>query len=113
MSWREEWETTGYRRPLTDDDTNLLRVRIRAERGTVVRFAVQYEAVIEGETYPVVRYDTAHEYAHRDLLDWEGHVVQTDCIAGPESDKQALTAAIDDLRASWPAYREDFLRRKP
>jgi len=38
----------------------------------VVEFRVQYETKLGGEWYPVVRYDTAHGFAHRDLIDRHG-----------------------------------------
>ncbi len=47
--------------------TDFLRFRIVSERGHIVSFTIQYEIVIEGKTYPVARYDTAHGGAHRDL----------------------------------------------
>ena len=113
MTWQDEWETTRYVYSLTDDDANVLRVRIRTERGRVVRFTVQYEAIIDSRVFPIVRYDTAHDYAHRDVLDWQGRVIRKDPIAGPDRYHQALTDAINDLKANWPSYRAAFLEKKP
>jgi len=42
------------------------------ERGKIVFFRVQYESKINQIWYPVVRYDTAHGFAHRDLLNLKG-----------------------------------------
>src|SRR5262249_52421041 len=75
--WRDEWKTTRYVVTL-DPSTgghNRMRVRIRAEHRVVVRFSVQYETDLDGTTYPIVRYDTAHGFVHRDLLDRAGHNV--------------------------------------
>jgi hypothetical protein len=41
------------------------------ERGKIVFFRVQYETKINLIWYPVVRYDTAHGFAHRDLLNFK------------------------------------------
>ncbi len=38
----------------------------------VLGFVVQYETKLEGKWLPVVRYDTQHGFAHRDLLDRRG-----------------------------------------
>ena len=38
-------------------------------RGQVIEFSIQFETFINGEWLPVVRYDTSHGFAHRDLLD--------------------------------------------
>lgn len=41
-------------------------------KGDVLRFVIQYETRLEGKWLPVVRYDTEHGFAHRDLLDKKG-----------------------------------------
>ncbi|HEY7031589.1 MAG TPA: hypothetical protein VH482_09695 [Thermomicrobiales bacterium] len=113
MSWRDHWETRFYVQQLSPDGADRLRVRMRVENGRVVRFSVQYEAVVEAVTYPVVRYDTAHDYAHRDILDWSGHEIAKEWIAGPDRYAEVLTNAITDLKTNWPGYRRDFFGRKP
>jgi hypothetical protein len=42
------------------------------ERGRIVFFRVQYETKIRDRWFPVVRYDTTHGYAHRDMLNIRG-----------------------------------------
>ena len=39
----------------------------RTERGQVTAFTVQMELLVGGHWEPVVRFDTAHGFAHRDL----------------------------------------------
>lgn len=63
-------QTQGYVDSSLDGD--VMRVRWTHERDTIVAFTVQYEALIEGQYYPVVRYDTAHGRPHRDTLAWNG-----------------------------------------
>jgi hypothetical protein len=41
-------------------------------KGQVIEFSVQYETFINGEWFPVVRYDSSHGFAHRDLLNMKG-----------------------------------------
>ena len=56
--------------PLGSDGRRRVRhVRVGAR---VLEFMVQYELRIGGEWHPVVRYDTAHGFAHRDILHWRG-----------------------------------------
>jgi hypothetical protein len=47
-----------------------LRVEFESERGQILRFVVQLECQFEddGKWIAVVRYDTAHGYAHRDRM---------------------------------------------
>ncbi len=92
------------------DALNYLRVHILAERGRVMEFTAQYEAEIGGVVYPVVRYDTAHGYPHRDLLDAAGRNVDKFWLAGWEAGT-ALDHAIRDLKAHWRQYRADFEAR--
>lgn len=91
------------------DPDNRLRVRIVTEPGRgVVEFLVQYETRIDGRFRPVVRYDTAHGDAHRDLLDAQGRNLEKHWLPGWDYG-QALQHAIADLRANWPRYRHNFL----
>jgi hypothetical protein len=108
--WREEWETTGY----VDDvatEGDRYRVRIRTERGDVVRYTVQYEVLFEGRFYPVIRYDSAHGRPHLDILGWEGESVDKQWLAD-EPLAEAATAAIIDVKTNWWLHRERFMRRK-
>ena len=79
------------------------------EKGKIVYFRIQYETMIEDEWYPVVRYDTGHGFAHRDLLDRRGGVRKTPLFISDYND--ALTFAESDLKANWEIYKERFLRR--
>lgn len=78
------------------------------QKGRIVYFRVQYETMIEGKWYPVVRYDTVHGFAHRDLIDIKGKIVKTPLFIQDYND--ALTFAESDLKANWGVYKERFLR---
>jgi len=93
-----------YERQL-DLDT-LMRARYHVARGRVSRFIVQLEVLAEGKWRPVVRYDTSHRFAHRDLYRARGRAVKSDLKMTFE---EALTYALDDLRENWESYREKFL----
>jgi len=56
----------------------------------------------------VVRYDTVHGFAHKDIL----HTMRAaDKETLPFTDYNlALIYAEDDLRKSWEKYREEFLK---
>ena len=89
-----------------------IRVRIVTEGRTVLDFTVQYEAYIEGEYRPVVRYD-CHLGPHRDTLDWSGRTIHKHWMPKGISYNQALDDATADIEANWERYRDDFLRRRP
>ena len=78
----------------------------RTEGKQVLEFRVQYEAFIRGEWYAVVRYDTAHGYAHRDIL----HPTEPEnkTILVEREYAAALTVAERDLKTNWKKYRQLF-----
>jgi hypothetical protein len=55
---------TDYVLLLTDDVR--YRVWFEVDKGQVLKFLVQLEIREQGKWNPVVRYDTAHGFAHRD-----------------------------------------------
>jgi len=77
------------------------------ERGKIVFFRVQYESKINQIWYPVVRYDTAHGFAHRDLLNLKGDAKKTPLFNQDFND--ALTFAENDLKTNWELYKKRFL----
>lgn len=96
---------------LSPDREDRLRVVAQKERGRILGFLVQYEARIRDRWGAIVRYDTTHGFAHRDVLHPDG-----------SQDKQplhfldqniAFTYAIQDLKMLWRWYREGFEGEMP
>lgn len=92
------------------DDTGLewLRMRIETKDGRVMGFLVQYETTVTGERVPVVRYDTAHGFTHRDRLNRRGELVDKRRLGGDPPLNEALSTGVQDLRANWRRYRQDY-----
>lgn len=91
---------------MSEELEDRLRVSALKRRGEIVKFVVQYEALIESEWRPIIRYDTSHGFAHKDIIHYNG-----------EQEKQplyfpnlnmALTFAIQELKISWRWYRMAF-----
>ena len=76
----------------------------------ILRFVVQYETRVEGKWRPVVRYDTEHGYAHRDLMDIQGRSLKTPMFTKDYS--EALTFAEYDIKSNWQMYKKAFLGGK-
>ena len=92
---------------LYDVDCRLRHRHTRIKR-QIVHFVVQLEVLRRGRWHAVVRYDTAHGFAHRDLVHPSGRVEK---FLLPSQDfNEALTYAELDLDANWIAYRERFLQ---
>jgi len=90
-----------FHRLLNDD--NALRVQFELE----CRFG-------ENRAFtPVVRYDTAHGFAHCDRI--HPYEKTSKITMATQNYNEALTFAIDDLVKRWGAYRrrfEEWLRKK-
>ncbi len=91
-----------YQHYFTDND--LLRVEFDHIGRSVSKFSVQYLARIQGEWQPIVRYDTAHGFAHVDASHPDGTQETREMRAS--SYREALGQAIADLKVRWEFYRE-------
>ena len=95
------------------DANSILRVRFELEQGKVLKFVIQLECRFGEEWVAVVRYDTAHGFAHCDQL--HPYEETTKIEMPTQNYSEALTVAMDDLIANWQSYRrryETWLRRK-
>lgn len=97
------------------DENTSLRVRFDLEEGKVLKFMVQMECRFdESEKWtPVVRYDTAHGFAHCDRLFLNDKPMKTEMST--KDYNEALTTAMDDLVKNWRHYRrryEEWPRKK-
>lgn len=96
-------------------DNNALRVRFELEHARGVGFTVQLECRFgdDDEWVPVVRYDTAHGFAHCDRLHPYDPAGKTETTSRDYN--EALTLALQDLANNWGSYRrryEEWLRQR-
>jgi hypothetical protein len=85
---------------------NRVRERFVKHKGKILGFIVQFEAWMEGKWQPVVRYDTAHGFAHRDELHPDG--TETKIPLYFPSYNDALTFAEHDIKMHWEWYEERY-----
>ena len=86
-----------------------MRVRLKVERGELVDIVFQYESFINDKWTPIVRYDCAHGFFHRDILKPNGDKEQKEIAI--DSMKSASKYAEQDLKDRWQWYREKYLRK--
>lgn len=79
------------------------------DKGRVSEFVVQYEILVENRWKPIVRYDTAHGYAHKDLFNPDGTKEKT--LMGMVDFNEALFIADKDINENWERYKERYFRR--
>jgi len=103
MSYQPAYTSRFGKRRLCDE---VRACRVKSPWRRVLRFMAQLECRFNGEWEPVVRYDTAHGFAHRDMLHPSG---KTDKIETAVRDyNEALTFAIHDLTDHWAKYRRRY-----
>lgn len=83
-----------------------LRVKASKTKGEIISFVVQYEAFIKGKWYPIVRYDTSHGFAHKDIIHFDGRKEKQPLYF--HNFNIAFTYAIQDLKLLWNWYRTGF-----
>lgn len=98
----------SFFKAIGEEGDKRLRFKIGTKRGKVVKFLVQLEVLVHGVWRPVVRYDNAHGFAHRDVLDAGGNLVEKKSLR-LETLAEVLEFAEQDLidRVDW--YVERFL----
>jgi hypothetical protein len=80
----------------------------RRHRKRIVQFTVQIEFLHRSKWHPVVRYDNAHGYCHRDTIHADGTQEKQPVYYGDAND--TFTRAIDDLRGNWREHCVRFVR---
>lgn len=101
---------TAYVRHL-DTDVRY-RVTFTSDRGRINAFVVQLEVAIGGHWRPVIRYDTAHGFAHRDRYEPDGTVHQHELLLVSDFN-QALTLAMRTIRQHWEEFTQPFREQAP
>ena len=96
-----------YLRLISDDSR--IRVEFSTKKGKVVKFTTQYELHIHDQWHPVIRYDTAHNFVHIDILYPDGTKTKNELSFSNYN--EALTYFILDLNTNWKKYKNQFLRR--
>lgn len=95
--------------PLDDTYLEWMRVRFSTLRGKVTTFMVQYETTFAGRRVPVVRYDNAHGFVHRDLLNRRGQLIAKTRLENDPDSSVALNIGEPDILDNWPHYLEQFI----
>ncbi|HCG77413.1 MAG: hypothetical protein COS11_02230 [bacterium (Candidatus Ratteibacteria) CG01_land_8_20_14_3_00_40_19] len=73
----------------------------------IIEFVIQLEILIKDKWCPVVRYDTIHGFAHKDIIHPSGKV---DKIPLPiQNFNEALIFAEEELRAEWEFFKMRYL----
>lgn len=78
-------------------------------KGKVIAFTVQLEVFVNGEWREIIRYDSAHGFAHIDRYYLNGRKIKKELNLKLN---EALTLADEDIKENWKVYQKDFLEGK-
>ncbi|MDZ7261390.1 MAG: hypothetical protein ONB05_04720 [candidate division KSB1 bacterium] len=84
------------------------RQRVTIDKGEIQYFVVQYESYIENKWVPIVRYDTAHRFFHKDIINPDGTKTRKTFYLELN---EALTFAEVDIKNNWQQYKSQYLEK--
>ena len=76
-----------------------IRVKFFKKKGTITDFLIQYEAFLIEKWHPIVRYNCAHGFFHRDLMKPNGDKVKK--VIEMSGLNAAFTFARQDIEDRW------------
>jgi len=79
------------------------------DEGKVVGFAVQLEVFVNDQWKVVIRYDSAHGFAHIDRYYLNGRKDKKEVHLKLS---EALTLGDEDIKENWKIYQKTFLEGK-
>ena len=95
---------------LMDESGNeRLRIRLKSEKNLLIDIVFQYESFLDNKWHPIVRYDCAHGYFHRDIIKPNGDKEKQSMNF--ENLKDAARYAEQDIRDRWEWHKELYLRK--
>ncbi|PKN00806.1 MAG: hypothetical protein CVU77_08600 [Elusimicrobia bacterium HGW-Elusimicrobia-1] len=92
---------------LYSDETRVRHFHKRI-KNRVIEFVVQLEILVKNKWQPVIRYDTKHGFAHKDIIHPSGKVEKIPLPVQNFND--ALTFAEEELRVEWEIFKMAFIK---
>ena len=100
--------TKEFVKSLDEEGNERMRVRLSITQGKLVDIVFQYESFIAKKWTPIVRYDLAHGFFHRDIMKLNGEKEKTVIqIVGLE---EAAIFAEQDIKDKWEFYKQRYLK---
>jgi hypothetical protein len=84
-----------------------MRCSYRRRGRRILQYTVQLEIFHSNDWRPVVRFDNAHGFCHRDDIHPDGSQDKTAMFVGDAND--TFTLAIKEVQTGWESHRTRFL----
>ncbi len=94
---------------LDEEGRERLRFKVITSKGKVIDIVIQYETYINNKWVPVVRYDCAHGFFHRDIMNPDGS--QSKESISIDRLEVAIDYAEQELKDKWHYYRNNYLNK--
>lgn len=94
---------------LDNEKNERIRMKIVIDRGNVTDIVVQYETFLGDQWTPVVRYDCAHGFFHRDILNPTGEKEKQTIVI--QELENALLYAEQDIKDRWKFYKQRYTKK--
>jgi hypothetical protein len=85
-------------------------VYFKTEKRQVLEFVVKLSSMFENKKYEILRYDSGHNYPHKDILNKDGQVIRKVWFRHL-SNNEALKKATDDVESNFETYTERFNKK--
>ena len=86
-----------------------LRVYLKTQKQELIDVVYQYESFINNSWTPIIRYDCAHGFFHKDVLYPKGEKEKLEMTF--DSLKSASQYAAQDIKDRWEWYKERYLKK--
>jgi hypothetical protein len=87
-----------------------LYVYFETDKDKVISFVVKLSSIIENKKYEILRYDSGHNYPHKDILNKDGQVIRKVWFKH-FNNNEALTKALMDINKNFEIYLERFNKK--
>lgn len=99
---------TSYTIPLSDEDR--LYCRFQQRRGRLINFVIQYHSKTPKCWRTVIRYDTKHSFAHRDIYAYSKKgKIRREVLGKGRDYKKIATEAQKYIKEYYRSIKENFM----
>lgn len=90
--------------------TDKVRVRFKKDWGRVLSFAVQYYALVKGQWRSIIRVDTVHGFAHKDIYHYLHGKKYTILLSENLRDyNNLLNESVRDIKQNFERIKRNYL----
>ena len=93
---------------LDEEGNERMRVRLTITKGKLTDIVFQYESLIENKWTPIVRYDMAHSFFHRDVMKPNKEKEKT--VIEIHGMKESAIFAEQDIKDKWEFYKLRYIK---